>query len=80
MLDGIQTDTCYCEIGAGGKPCRDRQHCDKFRAQTCRFNCRTAKENWMDGYVAALMHETSFSGGLYKLAEVAYDEWKRRQA
>lgn len=46
----------------------------------CRFNCRTAKENWMDGYVAALMHETSFSGGLYKLAEVAYDEWKRRQA
>jgi hypothetical protein len=21
---------CFCEIGAGGEPCRDRAHCDKF--------------------------------------------------
>jgi hypothetical protein len=21
---------CFCEISAGGEPCRDRAHCDKF--------------------------------------------------
>lgn len=23
---------CYCEIGAGGNPCRSREYCDGFRA------------------------------------------------
>ena len=72
MLDGVQTKTCYCAIGAGGKPCVDRAYCDVHRDRKfaerveslrkpdeygndgrCRFNCRTAKENWMQGYIEA---------------------------
>lgn len=26
LIDG---KVCYCAIGAGGKPCVDRSHCDK---------------------------------------------------
>lgn len=29
-----ETRTCYCEIGAGGRPCVSRKHCDKFREIT----------------------------------------------
>ncbi len=44
----------------------------------CRFHCRTAKENWIDGYETALrVDDPSLSGpGLRKEAE---NEWKRRQ-
>lgn len=93
MLDGPilkeNAKTCYCEIGAGGPCCVSREHCEKFReAQRCRFNCRTAKENWIDGWKAAAESVEAINAQwdgiaavsedmLQKLAEYEYRKWKR---
>ena len=42
--------------------------------ETCKFNCRTAKENWCAGYRRALEQETKQDGNLALLAAVAYTE------
>jgi len=34
LLSPAAQGFCYCEIGAGGKPCISREHCDKFSATT----------------------------------------------
>ena len=81
-IERLESRVCYCEIGAGGKPCRDRAHCDKFyHNQRCRLNCRTEKENWTAGYVRAL--ETCEPGSRMPDStpqEEADHEWKRQQA
>ena len=57
----------------------------------CRFNCRTEKENFVDGWMAGARHlddSVEFAEGPLVpcwiteqlLAEEAYDERKRRQA
>ena len=29
QVTDVKDKVCYCAIGAGGKPCVDRAHCDK---------------------------------------------------
>ena len=48
MLDGVQTKTCYCAIGAGGKPCVDRAYCDEHRDR--KFAERVAAVRKPDEY------------------------------
>jgi len=43
----------------------------------CRFNCRTAKENWTDGYKQALTDRTMISPRYHQ--EIADNEWKRKR-
>ena len=49
----------------------------------CRFNCRTAKDNWIEGWLDATAADSSYyqvaTKDMNKLAEEAYREWKRRQ-
>lgn len=74
-------------------------HCNRLAQQLanqsddgkCRFNCRTEKENFVDGWMAGARHlddSVEFTEGPLVpcwiteqlLAEEAYDERKRRQA
>ena len=44
----------------------------------CRFHCRTAKQNWIAGWMWG--YEFAFSTSVSRrndLAKEAYDEWKR---
>jgi hypothetical protein len=53
----------------------------ELESGSCRFNCRTAKENWIDGYMEAINIEYSdlCQKRLRDEAEIRYNEWKRRQ-
>ncbi len=55
-----------------------RRRIDELQNGECRQHCRTAKENWLIGYRACAYER----GHTYVEAhgEVAYNEWKRRQA
>ena len=44
----------------------------------CRFDCRTAKENWTEGYRYAMQGRRAMPIANTE-AEEAYREWKRQQ-
>ena len=53
---------------------------DEPKEKTCQFNCRTAKQNWIEGYRwAALLHDPDMRDPGRSLTEEAENEWKRRQ-
>ena len=48
----------------------------------CRFNCRTAHENWVEGHIWAAMEygrQPRNMSDMTQRAEDAYREWKRQQ-
>jgi len=47
----------------------------ELEAGVCRFNCRTAKENWVAGYKTAAGRPLTFADQ----AEAQYDSWKSAQ-
>ena len=51
---------------------------EELEKGVCRFNCRTRKQNWIDGYETASLNDdpTLSAAGLREEAE---NEWKRRQ-
>ena len=49
---------------------------DELEQGCCRFNCRTAKDNWCDGFVTALCYGKDSPDQDYERAK---DEWKRKQ-
>ncbi len=54
---------------------------DKLSEGRCRFNCRTAKENWMQGYIEA-QHNAARDVKLDAIEawnEVRKNERERRQ-
>lgn len=50
----------------------------------CRFNCRTAKENWMEGYMRAVTFENRDREldhhSLRVEADIEYQRWLREKA
>lgn len=57
------------------------KHIKALEAGACRFHCRTAKENWCAGYVAALNQcEPGSLTPDMTYGEEAEDEWKRLKA
>ena len=50
---------------------------DELEQGACRFNCRTAKENWIAGWEEGV-GSIDFGGDPeYATGEEAYNEWKR---
>lgn len=48
----------------------------------CRFNCRTAKANWIEGYIGAAMEygrQPMNMADMTRRAEEAHREWKGQQ-
>ncbi len=56
---------------------------EELEKGVCRFNCRTAKQNWIEGYrFAAIIADPDMrdtGASLDAEAEEQYREWKRRQ-
>ncbi len=50
----------------------------ELKEGACRYNCRTAKESWVAGFLAANKH-TEWEFGSEFIKKVANDEWKKRQ-
>ena len=56
---------------------------DELKAGACRFHCRTAKENWIEGYLHAARVDDDYSHmgseAMLRMAKGDYDDWKRQQ-
>lgn len=52
------------------------QQIAKLKEGACRYNCRTAKENWKQGYIECQHNRARGKADLD--AQEAYNEWKRK--
>ena len=64
---------------------RDAQRINELLSEgdagACRYNCRTAKENWIEGFIAGGKSVLAYGQlGIRQTAEEKYREWKRKQA
>lgn len=79
MLDGI------IHYDASGVPTEDGEFVKAADVDEgrCRFNCRTAKENWIEGYVHAVRVENPErrydTRALRQEAENEYVAWRERK-
>jgi len=81
VIDGVITDRSQDADWLRARYFERVARIEELEAGVCRFNCRTAKQSWIEGYVAAwrLIDPDDHEDDLRLEAEEQYDEWKGRQ-